>query len=82
MTDTLSKYRSKRDFQKTAEPSGQAKIGTTIENRVASNPPSKECPNRFIYSNPLFRLRNDLQVEFFQLFGIHFAWCVDHQVSG
>ena len=61
MTDNLSKYRAKRDFQKTAEPSGEAKVKASNGRRFV------------IQKHDATRLHYDLRLE---LDGVFKSWAV------
>jgi bifunctional non-homologous end joining protein LigD len=61
VTDNLSKYRAKRDFQKTAEPSGEAKVKASNGRRFV------------IQKHDATRLHYDLRLE---LDGVFKSWAV------
>lgn len=61
MTDTLSQYRAKRDFKKTAEPSGEAKVKASDRRRFV------------IQKHDASRLHYDLRLE---LDGVFKSWAV------
>jgi len=61
MADTLSKYRAKRDFKKTAEPSGEAKVKASNRRRFV------------IQKHDATRLHYDLRLE---LDGVFKSWAV------